>query len=564
MDLNSIGIGTNFGPVDWCIVVGYLVVVVAFGVYIKRYISNVTDFIVAGRGLKTFLAIATMIGTELGLITVMYSAQKGFTGGFAAFHIALAAAIVTLVVGLTGFIVVPLRRMKVMTIPEFYERRFGRGVRILGGTILALSGILNMGLFLKAGAIFVMGITNIGVGNLAPDMQLALGTELKVIMTVLLGCVLLYTALGGMVSVVVLDYIQFVVLSLSLLAASLLSIRHLDFQNILVTVAHLKGAAGFNPFHPPPEGFGTLYVVWMFFLGLVSCAIWQTAVIRACAAESVNVVKRLYVWSSIGFLIRFLLPYFFGISALVFIAQNESLRNVFLSKSPETSSDVALMAMPAFLGHILPVGLVGIVTAGMLAAFMSTHDSYLLCWSSVLTQDVVAPWFKRGLSSKVRLLLTRVFILAIGIFILIWGLWYDLGQDLWDYMAISGAIYFAGAIALLVFGLYWKRASKVGAYGALACGFLALIGLAPVQKALGFVLNPIKLHYGMTKEIPVAKITEKMVLVKEVLPDDQVALIYENIGSEIIGLITIGLTLSAMIIGSLAFPDHGKSEEHEE
>ena len=564
MDLNNIGIGTNFGPLDWCIVVGYLVAVVAFGVYIKRYITNVTDFIVAGRGLKTFLAIATMIGTELGLVTVMYSAQKGFTGGFAAFHIALAAAIVTLVVGLTGFIVVPLRRLKVMTIPEFYEKRFGRGVRILGGIILALSGILNMGLFLKAGAIFVMGITNIGVGDLSPDMQLALGTGLKVIMTILLGCVLLYTALGGMVSVVVLDYVQFVVLSFSLLAASLLSIRHLGWQNIVGTVSELKGAAGFNPFHPPPEGFGTLYVVWMFFLGLVSCAVWQTAVIRACAAESVKVVKKLYVWSSIGFLIRFLIPYFFGISAFVFIAQNESLRNIFLSKNPETSSDIALMAMPAFLGHILPVGLVGIVTAGMLAAFMSTHDSYLLCWSSVLTQDVVAPWFKRGLSSKVRLLLTRVFILVIGIFILIWGLWYDLGQDLWDYMAISGAIYFAGAIALLVFGLYWKRASRAGAYGALVCGFFALIGLAPVQKALGFVLNPIKLRYEMTKEIPVDKLTEKMALVKDVLPGDQMALIYDNIGSEIIGLITIGLALLAMIVGSLAFPSRGKSAEHEE
>jgi len=122
--------------------------------------------------------------------------------------------VVTLIVGLTGFIVVPLRRMNVMTIPEFYEKRFGRGVRILGGIILAFSGILNMGMFLKAGSIFVMGIT-----GLTSDVHL------KIIMSVLLGMVLLYTTLGGMVSVVVLDYIQFVVLSLSLLTTSLLSIR---------------------------------------------------------------------------------------------------------------------------------------------------------------------------------------------------------------------------------------------------------------------------------------------------------------------------------------------------
>ncbi|UCG59575.1 MAG: sodium:solute symporter family protein [Phycisphaerales bacterium] len=565
MDLSAIGIQTNFGPLDWCIVVGYLLVIVAVGVYIKRYISSVTDFIVAGRGLRTFLAIATMIGTELGLVTVMYSAQKGFTGGFAAFHIALAAAIVTLVVGLTGFIVVPLRRMKVMTIPEFYERRFGRGVRILGGILLAFSGILNMGMFLKAGAIFVMGITNIGVTNLTPDMELALGTELKVIMTILLGCVLLYTALGGMVSVVVLDYIQFVVLSFSLLAASLLSIRHLGWQNIIGTVSDLKGAAGFNPFHPPPEGFGTLYVVWMFFLGLVSCAIWQTAVIRACAAESIRVVKKLYIWSSIGFLIRFLLPYFFGISALVFIVQSEPLRGIFLPEGALASPDITLMAMPVFLGQILPAGLIGIVCAGMLAAFMSTHDSYLLCWSSVLTQDVVSPWFKNGLSSKTRLLLTRIFILAIGIFILVWGLWYPLGQDLWDYMAISGAIYFTGAIALLVCGLYWKRASKVGAYSALVCGFLAVVGLTPVQNWLGFILNPVKLYFGFTKEIPIEKITEKTVLVVKDVPIEQITaktvLVYDTIGSEIVGLTVIALATFAMIVGSLAFPDDRTSSE---
>jgi len=52
MDLNALGIETNFSTLDWCIVVGYLLVVVAVGIYVRRYVSNVTDFMVAGRGLK--------------------------------------------------------------------------------------------------------------------------------------------------------------------------------------------------------------------------------------------------------------------------------------------------------------------------------------------------------------------------------------------------------------------------------------------------------------------------------------------------------------------------------
>jgi SSS family solute:Na+ symporter len=322
----------------------------------------------------------------------------------------------------------------------------------------------------------------------------------------------------------------------------ILSVKQLSWKSIIETVSLLKGQAGFDPFHG--EGFGGSYVVWMIFLGLVNCAIWQTAVIRACSAESIRVVKRLYAWSSIGFLIRNLLPCFLGISALVYIAHNPSLKEIFLPQGDEADPQLTLMAMPVFLSQILPVGLLGFVTAGMLAAFMSTHDSYLLCWSSVVTQDVVAPCFKKGLSSKTRLLLTRIFILAIGIFILVWGLWYPLGQDLWDYMAISGAIYFTGAISLLIFGLYWKGASKVGAYLALISGFCAVVGLKPVRDLVFRLASVLGLDtvqaQAYVNSIPSAKL------------------------SAIVGLTIIALAMVLMVAGSLIFPDRGPSVKHKE
>jgi SSS family solute:Na+ symporter len=514
IDFASLGFETNFGALDWCIVIGYIIIVVCIGVYIRKYVASATDFIVAGRGLKTFLAIATMISTELGLVTVMYSSQKGFTGGFAAFHIAFAAAIVTFLVGVTGFIVVPLRRLQVMTIPEFYEKRFGRDIRILGGMILAFSGILNMGMFLKASSLFITGVTG-----------MTSEFHLKIVMTVLLFLVLLYTTLGGLVSVAILDYIQFVIISFSLIFASVISIRHLGWANIVDTVTRELGRGGFNPFDE--TGFGWSYVLWMFFMGLVSCAIWQTAVIRACAAKSTSIVKRIYMLSSIGFLIRFLIPYFFGICALVYIANNQVLRGIFLSTEGKASSDLSLTAMPFYISQIIPAGFIGIITAGMIAAFMSTHDSYLLCWSSVLTQDAIAPWFKKELSSKARLLLTRIFIVLIGLFTLVWGLWYPLEQDLWDYMAISGAIYSIGGFALLAFGLYWKRASRAGAYLALLTGFLAVLGLSKVQELCSPLLDPIKKLFKIEGDI----------------------------SSAVIGLVVLVLAVVLMIVGSLLLPD---------
>ncbi len=502
---------SQFATLDWAIVILYLLGSAAIGIWSRRYVKNMSDFVVAGRSLKSHLGIATMIGTELGLVTVMFAAQKGFTGGFAAFHIALSAGVVCLVVGWSGFIVVPLRRMGVMTIPEFYERRFGRGVRILGGLILALSGILNMGMFLKAGSIFVVEVTGLE------------GTTIKWVMTALLGLVLFYTILGGMFSIVLTDYVQFVVLSFGLIVTTLFAIQELGWQNIVKGVEKLKGAGGFDPI--ASEAFGLDYVVWMIFLGLVSCAIWQTAVMRACSARSVEDVKRIYAWSSIGFLVRFLVPNFLGLCALVYFADHAEL----FPEGLEGEGGSGLQAMPRFLGHLLPSGLLGLVAAGMLAAFMSTHDSYLLCWSSVLTQDVIAPLGGDRMSNRSRLNLTRLLIFAIGIFLLIWSLWYELRQDLWDYMAITGAIYFTGAFALLVAGLYWKKASRVGAYLALVVGLSAVLGLKPIQEIAQKILS-VEIEWD----------------------------------SEIIGISTVAASSLVMVLGSLAFPDRRGPEPGDE
>ena len=518
--MNELLSDTNFTTLDWVIVILYPLISVGIGIYVMRFIKNMRDFVTAGRNLGLWLGIATMTGTELGLITVMYSAQKGFTGGFAAFHIAVAALIATFMVGLTGFIVYRLREMKVLTIPEFYEMRFDRKTRILGGIMMVLGGILNMGLFLKVGSIFIVGITGLSAASWA----------LPAVMIFLITLVLIYTVMGGMISVVIADYVQFVVLSISLLAITFICIFKLGFNNIINSVQNIMGTAGFDP-TVAENGFGWEYILWMFFLGLVSCAIWPTAVARALSMESPKIVKRQYMFTSVSYLIRFLIPYFWGISAFVFIMNDPAYKNLFFPAgypAPEVlpagmEAVDNLYGMPFFLGKILPSGFIGLVTAGMLAAFMSTHDSYLLCWSTSLTQDVVAPISRslgRPLSSKKKVTLTRLFIVMIGGFVLYWGLFYKGSEDIWDYMAVTGAIYFTGAFALLIGGLYWKRASSTGAFMALIGGIGALAGLTPVQDLLGVELSSAR-----------------------------------------VGLSSIIVTLILMVFGSLLFPDRNKNIE---
>lgn len=501
MDYLSIA---TLSVLDWSIIGLYLIAALSLGMLFSKKANTMADFIGAGRKIGLYLGVASMAGTEMGLITIMYSAQKGFTGGFAAFHIAVVAGIVTFFVGLSGFIVVPLRKLKVLTIPEFYEKRFNKNVRVFGGALLTLGGVLNMGLFLKIGAMFL-----VGVAGLSHDVY-------PWIMTGLLLLILLYTCFGGMWSVIMTDFMQFCVMSIGLVTVVIISISTLGFNTIFDTVLTLKGVAGFDPFSAEGE-FGLSYVIWMIFTaGLVSCAIWPTAIARALAMKSEQLVKKQYMLSSVTFMIRFLIPYFIGICAFVyFFSYNTSLFELF------GTSISSLYAFPFYIKECLPVGILGFFVAAMIAAFMSTHDGYLLCWSSVICQDIIVPLAKKEVSEKQRLFITRICIIAIGIYIWYWGLFYQGTDDIWDYMAITGAIYFTGAFALLMGGLYWKKASSSGALAALLCGVFAILGLEPIRIKCGL----------------------------------------EFLSGAQIGLITTCLSVGALWIVSLLFPNKSTKEQ---
>jgi SSS family solute:Na+ symporter len=499
---------TNFRSVDWIIVSVYICIPVVIGIIVKKYIRQLSDFIVAGRSLRLFIAIATLTGTELGLVTVMYNAELGFKHGFSAFHVGIVETICILAIGLTGFIVYKLRQLRIMTIPEFYEKRFGKNVRIVGGIILALGGILNMGLFLQAGARFMMGVT----GYSSP-------AGLKLFMSVMLIMVLVYTVLGGMVSVVLNDFMQFIVLSFGMVIGSLFAISKIGWNNLFQVPDTADRISWFNPV-AEGSGFGSIYVIFMVVLTFSAGALWQSGTLRALSAKTPKVAKQLYAWSSVSYLARRVIPMLWGICAFIFISQTPKLLAAFQGPEPLNSQ----FGMPIFIAKVLPSGFLGLIAAGMFAAFMSTHDSYLLSWSSVITQDIIAPLKKNNLSDRGRLLITRVSIVTIGLFLLIWGLWFEAPVSLWNYMAVTGTIYLAGAFTVVSAGLYWKKASSTGAKAALYAGLLAILGIGPWTKgdSVPFYLS-----------------------------------------DKFIGLMTFLIAVLGMIFGSLLFPDKHKPDKGE-
>src|SRR3954451_3416401 len=110
-----------FTPLDWIIVIVYLILSVGIGLLGKRFVGNVSHFLVAGRELGLYVGIATLAATEIGTITYMYNGELGYKYGFAAFAAALISGLVMIFVGRTGFVISRLRELRLMTVPEFFE-----------------------------------------------------------------------------------------------------------------------------------------------------------------------------------------------------------------------------------------------------------------------------------------------------------------------------------------------------------------------------------------------------------------------------------------------------------
>lgn len=216
-----------------------------------------------------------------------------------------------------------------------------------------------------------------------------------------------------------------------------------------------------NPFNPVGRGgLGWMWVLWQAMTALAVVTTWQTTIARVLAARDSKTAKRIYRRTAFYFVGRFALPGLWGAAAFIYFWQQGGL--------PEGVD--TLRAMPRFLATLLPMGLLGLMVAAMLAAEMSTDSGYLLTWATVIYNDLLMPLVRRKPSEKTRLLIIRSLVVLIGLFLVFYGLWYQLPGKAWDYLVVTGNIYLASLFTLLVGGLYWPTANRIGATAAIILG----------------------------------------------------------------------------------------------
>ncbi|MEO8434766.1 MAG: sodium:solute symporter family protein [Pyrinomonadaceae bacterium] len=483
---------TNFNwLLDGSIVGLYLLATMVAGLMVRKYVGKVEHFLVAGREMDVYLGIASLAATEFGIVTCMYTAQNGYEKGFAGATPGILMAAAMLIVGLTGFVIKPLRDSGVMTIPELFEKKFGPRIRWAAGVVIVLGGLLNMGVFLRTGGQFLVVVAGLDV------------KYLEIMMTALLVGVAVYTILGGMLSVLVTDFLQFVVMSAGLILVTILILMNVGWENMVNTVELRYGAGGFNPFINPTMGWQ--YVLFNLMLNTAAVLTWQTIIARVLAAKDTKTARKVYTRTSFFFVCRFLIPGIWGIAALTTLGPMAN----------------TLEAMPRYLSTAVPAGLMGILIAAMLAADMSTDSSYMLTWCSVIYNDIMAPFRKKPWSEKKGLFWNRTIIALIGIFLLLYGLWYPLKGDLWTYLGVTGTIYLASISMLLIACSYWKRANSWGAAASI------------------FISAAIPITYLVMEQVP------------------STAGLAKTIGPYYSGIATYVLSGAAMVVGSLLKPNSG-------
>jgi len=376
-------------------------------------------------------------------------------------------------------------RSKVFTMPEFLERRFSPASR----TVLSIISLVAYVLTKIAVGIFAGGIV---FSVLLPEMNFLgmdsfwIGSILVIILTGL------YSILGGLKAVAYTEAMQTVILILGSILVTIFGLEALGGWSELRAIA---GSEMFNLWKPlVPDGIESSWapvkeagkMAWYFndnypWLGMLFAApiigLWywttdQYIVQRALGAPNETEARR----GSIAAAMLKLLPVFIFIIpgmiafALAKTGQVSAIQAELYSPDGELIRENAQKAFPLLVANVLPVGIRGIVVAGLLAALMSSLAGVFNASSTLFTMDFYSR-FKPEASQKQLVWIGRV---ATGVMVIVGLLWIPViqgGRGLYDYLQGIQA-YLAPPIFVVFFlGVFNKRLNANGCLSALSVGF---------------------------------------------------------------------------------------------
>lgn len=417
-------------------VVGYLIINVAVGLWAARKVKNSTDYVVAGHKLPLYMVVATVFATWFGSETVLGTSAtfvKEGLGGIVADP--FGAALCLILVGL--FFAVPLYRLRLLTIGDYYRNRYGRDIEILTSIVIMLSYLGWVAAQLTA-----LGLVFNVISHGAID--LTTGTFIG------LAVVLLYTIFGGMWSVALTDLVQMTFIGVGLVLITWIITGQID-GGAATVISHASEAGKLNLL---PEGS---LAGWLGFFGALMTLGFgsipqQDVYQRVMSANSARNARTGAVVGGLLYLLFAMFPIYLAYSAFI---MEPDMVNKMLGEGGDSQ-----MVLPNLIMNNTPLIIQIIFFGALLSAIMSTASATLLAPATVFSENILGQ-FTSKLEDKKKLLLIRVSVLLFAACVTVYALMSDL--TIFQMVEDAYKVVLVGAFAPLAFGLYWKRASLNGA-----------------------------------------------------------------------------------------------------
>jgi Na+/proline symporter len=421
-------------------VIAYLGISIAIGLYAATKVHNARDYITAGRNLPMAFVLAMVFATWFGAETVLgISAtflEEGFRGLISD---PLGASICLILFGLVFSR--PLYRMNLITLGDYFRIRYNRQTELLISICIIVSYLGWVSAQISA-----LGLTfNVLSNNL---ISMSDG------MLIGAGVVLVYTLFGGMWSVAMTTFVQMIVIVIGLLLVANNAADQAGGVVNVIAKANAEGKFNFLPTLDPIDMLGWVAALLTIALGSIP---QQDVFQRVNAAKSESIA----VWgTALGGI-----AYFFFASVPLFLAYTAIMIDPqMVDKFLATDSQ---MILPILILDHMPFYIQVVFFGALISVIMSTASGTLLAPSVTFTENILKGFYHH-MTDKQFLWATRITVFIFTCIVT----YYAVATQTKIHTMVENAyrITLAGAFVPLVAGLFWKKASDLGALLAITSG----------------------------------------------------------------------------------------------
>jgi len=424
----------------------YFAVTISIGLYASRRVSTSTDYLIAGRSLPLYMSVATVFATWFGAETVLAVSStflKEGLGGVVGDPFGAASCLILVAI----FFARPYYRLRLVTIGDFYRKRYNKTVEIGTGVAITLSY-----LGWTSAQMVALGI----VINTVTAGAVPLGVGMVVGAVIVMG----YTMSGGMWSIALTDIFQTVVIVLGLLyLAWLLG----DMAGGFSAVIDKASAEDKFKFWPSASLRDWLAFIAAWATMAVGSIAQQDVFQRVTAAKDEKTAMRGSLIGGSFYLIFAFVPMFIAVSALLIDPAEVQ------ATLAADGTDFQLV-LPQLILERTPLFAQVLFFGALLSAILSTASGALLAPTAVLTENVIRPLLGAYLTDRHSLRLLRVILVLFTIGVTTFALLSEASM----YQMVQNAykVTLVAAFTPLVFGMFWKRATPQGALLSIVFGLL--------------------------------------------------------------------------------------------